>query len=217
MSRFFPIYLDIKGKKCVVIGGGQVAERKCISLQKYGVKVTLVAPAVTEKIRELGENGSIDITIGRYDPSLLDGAVLVVGATDDTDVNRAIYETASAKNIPVNIVDNPELCTFIVPSVVERGDLCIAVSTGGKSPAVAREIRKKLDKDFGAEWGEYLDIMGRARQSVLSLVDGQKNRKEIFNRLAESRIRILLAEGKRDEAWKLAEKITGITIGGGDE
>ncbi len=217
MSRFFPICLDLKEKKCVVIGGGQVAERKCISLQKHGVKVTIVAPEVTDKIRELGANGSIDITIGMYDPSALDGAALVIGATDSADVNRAVYETASAKNIPVNIVDSPELCTFIVPAVLERGDLCIAVSTGGKSPAVAREIRKKLDDDFGAEWGEYLDIMGRARQSVLSRVDGQKNRKDIFNRLATSPIRKLLAEGKRERAWKLAEEIIGFVIGIDDE
>jgi precorrin-2 dehydrogenase/sirohydrochlorin ferrochelatase len=186
MSRYYPVYMNLEGRTCLVVGGGAVAARKAASLLECGAKVRLVAPDVCETVADMERNGAIERIAGVFRPEQMDGAALAIGSTDNSEVNRLVFEEATRRNIPVNIVDQPQLCTFIVPSVVRRGDLVIAVSTSGKSPAVAKRARMALEKLFGDEWAAYLDMMGEARERLLSSVADDAERERKFNKLADS-------------------------------
>ena len=207
-KSYYPIFLDVQDKQCVIAGGGDVSVRKAKTLVSFGAKVKVVAPTVSERLQALADEGVITCEARPFAPADLDGAMLVIGATDNEMVNRTIFDEANKRSIPVNIVDQPELCTFIVPSVVRKGDLAIAISTGGKSPAVAKRVRKKLQEEFGDEWGVYLDMMGRARRTVTQNITGQERREEIFNKLADSDLFDLVAAGDIEAAQRLIDKIT---------
>jgi precorrin-2 dehydrogenase/sirohydrochlorin ferrochelatase len=186
MNRYYPVYMNLSGRTCLVVGGGAVAARKAASLLECGAMVRLVAPKVCEAVADMEREGAIERIAGVFRPEQMDGAALAIGSTDNSDVNRLVFEEASRRNIPVNIVDQPQLCTFIVPSVVRRGDLVIAISTSGKSPAVAKRARMALEKTFGDEWAAYLEMMGEARERLLSSVADDAERERKFNRLADS-------------------------------
>ena len=145
MSSYYPVYLSLEGKKCVVVGGGEVAWRKVETLLAAGTKVCLVSPEITPGIDELVKAGKLVHIRREYRTGDLEGAFLVIGATDNEDINRQVACDAEKTGILVNIVDVPKLCNFIVPSKVERGDLIISISTGGTSPALAKKIRKQLE------------------------------------------------------------------------
>ncbi|MGK7345240.1 MAG: precorrin-2 dehydrogenase/sirohydrochlorin ferrochelatase family protein [Candidatus Nitrospinota bacterium M3_3B_026] len=209
MSRHYPIFLDVGGRLCLVAGGGRVAARKAETLLECGARVRVVAPKISGAVMELSGESGLEILRERFGPAHMEGAVLAIAATDDEPANRAVYEEAERRGIPVNVVDQPALCTFIVPSVVRRGDLSIAISTSGKSPAVAKRVRKKLETEFGEEWGEYLEMMGEARRRAFSNVKDQKSREKAFNRLADSGLLERIKEGDVDGAWRLVEEIVG--------
>ncbi|MBI4665780.1 MAG: bifunctional precorrin-2 dehydrogenase/sirohydrochlorin ferrochelatase [Nitrospinae bacterium] len=207
MSRYYPVFLDILGKKCVIVGAGQVAARKAASLVECGAMVTIVAPAAGEAMAEMIKTGQVEWLQAPFAPEYLNGAALVIASTDDDMVNRSVYKEASERGIPVNVVDQPELCTFIVPSVVKRGDLTIAASTSGKSPAVAKRVRRALEKVFGDEWGVYLSMMGEAREILLSREADQRKREEVFNRLADSAMLDKIKSGDLAGARRVMEEI----------
>lgn len=209
MSRHYPIFLDVGGKPCLVVGGGKVAARKAAALLEHGARVRVVAPEISSELEGLSGRSGLEVVRDRFNPAHMEGAVLAIASTDDEAVNRAVYEEAGRRGVPVNVVDQPALCTFIVPSVVRRGDLSIAISTSGKSPAVAKRVRKKLEAEFGDEWGEYLDMMGEARRRAFSNVKDQKSRERAFNRLADSGLLERIREGDVDGAWRLVEEIVG--------
>ncbi|MDH4184783.1 MAG: bifunctional precorrin-2 dehydrogenase/sirohydrochlorin ferrochelatase [Nitrospinota bacterium] len=209
MSGLYPVFLALAGKKCLVVGGGEVAARKIASLWEAGAQITVVAPWLCPEARELVEKGAAKWLEREYTASMLDGATLAIAATGEESVNQKVSQDAEARNILVNVVDQPGLCGFFVPSVVRRGDLVIAVSTSGKSPAAAKRLRKKLEKDFGPEWAVYLRMMGEARELALKAKSGQKNREKIFNQLADSSLFSLVKEGQLDKARKLIEEIVG--------
>ncbi len=140
MSKFYPIYLDVKDKKCVIVGGGKVAYRKVCSLKEAGAEVVVVSP---ETCPEMANEEGLTLVKKNYDESVLDGALLVIAATDNEEVNKKVVADAKKRNIIVNVVDRPELCSFIVPSTINRGDLCISISTGGASPAVSKSVREE--------------------------------------------------------------------------
>ncbi|VAX22023.1 Precorrin-2 oxidase @ Sirohydrochlorin ferrochelatase activity of CysG [hydrothermal vent metagenome] len=207
MSSFYPIFLDIKGKKCLVVGGGSVAERKVKSLLKFAAKVTVVAPQVSPEIENLAVNQNLTIVKARFEPSHMENAVLAIGSANSKEVNQTVYNEAEKLKIPVNIVDQPELCTFMVPSLVRRGDLSIAISTSGKSPAVAKTVRKLLEAEFGNEWGEYLEIMGEARKIAFKTEPEQKKREEMFNEIVKANLLEMIREGNSDGARRKAMEI----------
>lgn len=206
---YYPIFLDLKSRPCVVIGGGDVSGRKAATLLEFGADVTIVAPRLSVVAAKLAEDQKVIWHNKIFEPEDIDGATLVIGATDDESVNREVYDEAKKRSIPVNIVDQPHLCSFIVPALVRRGALTIAVSTSGKSPAVAKRVRKKLESEFGDEWGVYLDMMGKARSAVQKSVEGIKPREVIFNKLADSDLFNLVASGDTAAARQLIEEITG--------
>ena len=161
--KYYPVFWDITGKKCVVIGGGEVAARKVARLLDCGAKVCVISPDLVPELADLTREQRISHIPSEYNGRGMDGAVLVIGATDDEQTNAAISQDAKTKGIPVNIVDDPQKCDFILPSLVERGDLSIAVSTGGNSPALARRLREELEAVYGEEYATLLNILGQLR------------------------------------------------------
>jgi precorrin-2 dehydrogenase/sirohydrochlorin ferrochelatase len=202
----YPINLNLNGRTCVVIGGGAVAERKVESLLEYGAAVSVVSPALTSALTELASGGRIVHIQSGYAPEHLDGALLVIGATDDREVNRRISSDARARGMLVNIVDDPELCTFYVPASVRQGDLIISISTSGKSPSMARRLREEIEFRYGPEYGLLADLMGSLRDEVKAAHSDSDERMRAFRRILDSDAVRLLAEGKTDEALEAARK-----------
>ena len=164
--KYYPVFLDIRDKICVIVGGGEVALRKAERLLECGAKVSIISPKLAPGLSMLKDKGLISHIITEYSGDLIDQAVLVIGATDDEKTNARISEDARGKGIPVNIVDDPQKCDFILPSIVQRGDLAITIGTGGKSPALARHLREELEKHYGEEYEIFLNILGNLRTKM---------------------------------------------------
>jgi len=184
--NIYPISLCIDDKQCVVIGGGKVAERKVCSLIDSKAKVKVVAPEITPYLRRLVAKKQIAYANKKFSDSDISGAFLVIGATDNQSVNKKISEAALRKNILVNIVDVSELCNFFVPACVRRGDLSISISTSGKSPALAREIRKQIEKDYGPGYARLLRELGRVRELIKSKCDTLEAKKKIWKNIIKA-------------------------------
>jgi precorrin-2 dehydrogenase/sirohydrochlorin ferrochelatase len=163
---YIPIFLDVTGRDCVVVGGGEVAERKVESLLEAGARVTIVSPRLSPTLESLAANRSITHIARAYQRGDIRGCVLVYAATDDPKLHRELAAEARALGIPVNVVDVPELCTFIAPAVVKRGALQIAISTGGASPAFAARLRRELEDRFGTEYARTLEVLRAARRRL---------------------------------------------------
>lgn len=145
MGRYYPVYLDIQGRRCVVIGAGGVAERKVRQLLDSGAAVTLISPSATKALRQWTGEAQLVWLQRPYQPGDLSDAFLAIAATDDSAVNRQVREEATAERVLLNIVDVPSLCTFIAPAIVERGPVSVAISTSGTSPALARRLRELME------------------------------------------------------------------------
>ena len=185
---FYPIFIELEGKTVLVVGGGNVAQRKTETLLKIGASIRIVSRELTKKLKKLVESKEIRHIGEEFKDEHLNGALLVIAATDDKLLNQKISESARVKNLLINAVDQPSDCNFIVPSIINRGDLLIAISTSGKSPALAKRIRKDLEGQFGSEYEVFLALMGRLRTEILSLGLSQKENSRIFNEIVESDI-----------------------------
>lgn len=205
---YYPIFLELEGKTVLVVGGGNVAQRKVETLIEYGAAVNIVSKQLTTGLRELVDAGGIRQIGEAFLEQHLDGAFMVYAATDDNQLNREISQSARKRGVIINAVDQPGDCDFIVPSIVRKGDLSIAVSTSGKSPALARHIRKQLDLQFGNEYQKFLTLMGCLREEIFSLNFSQKENSRIFHKVVDSDILKALAE----ENWEQVEAILGGTI-----
>ncbi len=181
--RYYPVNLDILNRKCLVVGGGPVGTRKVMTLLECGAVVTVVSPDVAEELLELAEKKTIELKRRPYESSDIDGMFLVIGATDNEELNRQINKDAEHQNKLCNIADRPEVCNFILPSLVNRGNLVIAISTSGKSPAFARKMRQDLEKEFGEEYDEFLELMGAIRKKALSEKHEPEAHKQLFEQL----------------------------------
>ncbi len=164
--KYYPVFWDINGKKCVVVGGGEVAARKVERLLACGAKVFVVSPRLHPDLDKMKKERRIEHIDDEYAVEYLYGATLVIGATNSDKVNAAVSNDAQKRNILVNIVDDPEKCNFILPSLVERGDLTIACGTGGVSPALARMLREELEAVYGEEYAMLLNILGQLRNKM---------------------------------------------------
>jgi len=160
MQRFLPVLLNLRGRAAVVIGGGEVAEGKIRQLLEAEARVHVVAPELTRQIRRWAEAGTITVERRAYRTGDLAGYFVVVAGTDEPGVNAAIWHEAQANRQLVNVVDDPPHCNFIAPSIVRRGDLIVAISTAGRSPASAKLIRRDFERRFGPEWGTLLAWIG---------------------------------------------------------
>lgn len=206
---YFPIQLDIRGRRCLVVGGGGVGTRKAQSLLACGGAVTVVSPAVTEELQRLAARGDIALRMREYDGADLEGAFLVIGATDDETLNRRVSADAERRGILCNIADRPEKCNFILPAVVRRGDLVLTVSTSGRSPALAKKLRRSLQAQFGEEYAVLLDLMGAIRRRLLAEAHAPEEHKPVFERLVHSDILTWIREGRRHEIDRLLAEVLG--------
>lgn len=202
----YSISVDLTNRKCVVVGGGRVAERKVETFLEFGADVAVVSPELTPALRGLADTRTIEHVARQYQPADLDGAFLVVAATNDTEVNKAVFTEAQRRGVLVNVVDVPELCTFFVPAIVRRGDVVISVSTSGKSPSMARRIREELESEFGPHYGELAELLGELRDEVKTRYPDMADRSRAYVRVLDSDVLELLAAGKRDEAVERARK-----------
>jgi len=207
--RDYPVYLDIMNRKCLVVGGGSVSTRKVMTLLECGAVVTVVSPVVGPELLELAEAGFIRWEKRTYRSSDLDGMFLVIGATDQKEVNHRIFADSEPLNKLCNIADRPEDCNFILPSVVRRGDLVIAVSTSGKSPAFAKHLRKDLENRFGEEYAEFLRLMGAIRKKLLSEGHEPEAHRHLFERLINEGLLERIRKGDRKAANRLLREIFG--------
>jgi len=163
---YFPIYLDMSRRRCLVIGGGAVAERKIAALLETGAEVTVLAPDVTDVVAGLSKQNAIRFTARCYEAGDLDGFELAFVATDDPQVNAAVYREGRSRGVWVNSADDPARCDFILPSVLRRGALTVAVSTGGTSPALARTVREELELYFTQEYESLAKLAAEVREEL---------------------------------------------------
>jgi precorrin-2 dehydrogenase/sirohydrochlorin ferrochelatase len=210
--RYYPLFLDISGRRCIVVGGGHVAERKVARLLESGADVEVVSRVLTPVLAALKEEGRIVHHATDYEEALIRGAFLAIGATDSDAVNGRISEDARSLGIIVNIVDDPCRCDFILPALVERGELVIAVSTGGNSPALAKKLRRELEAVYGQEYGILAAILGELRGKVIGRGEPPERNQEKFTALVASGI-LELIRAKRWEAIEaLIMELTGIKM-----
>ncbi|MFQ5997022.1 MAG: bifunctional precorrin-2 dehydrogenase/sirohydrochlorin ferrochelatase [Dehalococcoidales bacterium] len=166
VTAYYPVFLNISGRKCVVVGGGQVALRKVRVLLEHGADVEVISPDLCPELVQLAENREIKTLNRAYRPGDLADATVTIAATDDGALNRKVAEEAHRKAVLVNVVDDAENSDFIVPSYLRRGEVTIAVSTSGRSPALARKIRTRLEKDVGNEYASLIRLIGEVRTEV---------------------------------------------------
>lgn len=188
---YYPIFLELKGSPCLVIGGGEVAYQKAKALVKCGAEVRVVSPELGAGLKRLAQQGRIRWRRGRFTARDLAGVQLVVAATDDQPVNELAAAEARRRGLWVNVVDQPSLCSFIVSSVVRRGRLCLAISTGGASPALSKWIRKDLQARYGPEFRRLVGAMARIRGRVIQKVPGGARRKRLFERALKTTLDVL--------------------------
>ena len=180
---FYPICLDLEGRACVVIGGGRVAARKVLGLLSCSAQVSVISPELTEELLKQYKKGNIEWIDREYCQGDLKQAFLVIAATDNEEIQQKIYEEAVTYNILLNVADVPQRCNFILPATARQGDLMIAISTSGKSPALARKLRIELEKKYGAEYRVLVDILGAIRPEVLASGLEQSDNEQVFKQL----------------------------------
>ena len=208
----YPVCLEISDKLCVVVGGGSVAERKILGLLTAGAQVRIISPQLTRPLTELADDGRIEWLERGYTQGDLAGALLIFAATDSREAQEAVFKEAGQAGQLVNVIDAPARCSFHVPAVVRRGDLTLAVSTGGKSPAVAAMVRKQLAENFGEEYGLLLDLISRLREQVLTGEGNTSERKILFQNILHDDIVHWIKSGQRDLLRKHLRAVLGSDV-----
>ena len=203
---FFPVYLNIKNQPCLVVGGGEVATRKAGMILQAGGKVTVVSPDLTDSLQELVDAGKVTHIAEKFRPEHLSDVTLVIAATDDRATNVAVSETAKQQRIPVNVVDNPELCSFIMPSVIDRSPLVIAISSGGTSPVLARVVRAKLEAFIPAAYGRLAQFAASFRDQVKQHIQPAK-RRIFWEKVLQGPVAEMVLSGQDQEARDELAKI----------
>jgi len=212
MAKYFPILVNIKNKKCVIVGGGSVGERKINTLLKYGAKITLISPETTDKIKELINRGKINYINREYKKGDLYGAFLVVAATSSSKINRQIAKDA---HYLVNIVEkgdfqqNMNNISYIVPAIYEKNHLTIAISTD--FPALSKFLKDEIAQNYGKEFAKYLKYLKKIRREIKQKIADNKKRQKIFRKIASKKIVSILRQKCFEEAKREIEKIINET------
>jgi precorrin-2 dehydrogenase len=196
--RYYPVFLDIAGKPVIVIGGGNIAHQKVVGLLKADAQVTVVSPDLNREMASLAKAGRFRHVERDYAPGDLEGYALAFVATDDGSVNATVAAEGKERRVWVNAVDDPPYCDFIMPGIAQQGDLIVAVSTSGTSPAMARKMREEIEAFLTEDWALMLELAAEVRAELREkgkLVDS-----EIWNKALDGELRQLLAEGRRPEA-----------------
>ena len=195
-----PIFLNIKNKKCVIVGGGEVAFRKATLLLRAGADLHIVAPLVSDELRKLRLDRDCTITLKIFEEADLNDAVLIVAATDDLEINERVSVIASKLNIPVNVVDQPHLCSFIMPSIVDRSPIVVAISSGGTSPILTRKLKELNETMIPGRIDKLAELLGSFRGRVKTEIDDFSERIRFWENVLDSEIPELVYNGQDDEA-----------------
>lgn len=202
----FPMFVKLRGRHVVVVGGGEIAASKMDGLLQAGAKVLVVSPALNAQLSTLVREGKIEWREREFAPDDLQDAFLVIAATSVPSVNLSVYRAADARGLLCNAVDDIENCHFYYGSIVQRGDLQIAISTNGKSPALAQRLRKELEAEFGPEYESWLEWLGAARDVLRASGASQAQNKEVLHNLASREsFERFLAEAKRTSSTEGVE------------
>jgi siroheme synthase-like protein len=197
-NQYYPVFLDLRGKRCVVIGGGEIGERKVQGLLGGSAKVTLISPEITQGLQALALAGRIEWLAREYREGDLRDAFLAIAATDKRGVNQAIATEAEREKVVLNVVDDAPLCTFIAPSIVRRGEVTLAISTGGSSPALARKLKETILESDLLRYADLAEVLSKARTLVKQrglVVDAERWQEGITEQLVG-----LVDAGKSEEA-----------------
>jgi precorrin-2 dehydrogenase/sirohydrochlorin ferrochelatase len=186
MASLFPIFLKLERRRVLVVGAGAIAEQKLAGLLSAGASIHVVAPTANDAFRKLAADGRLRWSQREYLSSDLDGAVLVIAGTGNPEINERIFRDADSRNIPCNAVDEPDRCHFYYPAVVQRGDLQIAISTAGHSPALAQRIRKELEQRFDATYADWLHWLGDVRRILFTHAVDPQRRRTVLHRIARA-------------------------------
>jgi precorrin-2 dehydrogenase/sirohydrochlorin ferrochelatase len=206
---FYPVNLDIKGRQCLVVGGGAVASRKAKTLMDCEAIVSVVSPEFSEALKNLEQTSGITLIQRPYQTSDLNDKFLVIGATNDEKLNRRINADAEQRNMLCNIADVPDICNFILPAIIRRGDLCLAISTSGKSPAFAKKLRKDLEKTFGDEYSLFLTLMGEIRKKLLAEEHAPEAHKPIFEKLIRHNLPEMIKNNEKEQINQVLFDVLG--------
>lgn len=204
--KFLPIFMNVQDQTCLVVGGGQVASRKVNMLLRAGARVTVVSPALCQELQEMVSSGSITHENTEFKESHIATPAVIIAATDNEAVNRKVSELAKTRGIPVNVVDAPELCTFIVPSVIDRSPVQIAISTGGSSPVLARLLRAKLETMIPSAYGRLASMVETFRESVKTRFDNSNDIRKFWEKVLEGPVAEMLLAGREKEAHQALQK-----------
>jgi len=202
---FLPIFMSLKGRSCLVVGGGEVASRKASLLIDAGAEVTVVAPELANTLQLWSSDGRVNHRQAEFAPSDLEGVALVIAATDSEAVNRQVSELAQARALPVNVVDNPSLCSFVMPSIIDRSPVQVAISTGGVSPVLARLLRARLESAIPSAYGRLASLVEGFRDSVKQRFDNVNARRGFWEGILQGRVAELVFAGKDDAAKRELE------------
>ena len=197
MATYYPMMVDLAGRRCLVVGGGRVAERKIALLLDCGADIEVISPTITRKIDELAARQAVRLARRPVAPADLTRAFLVFAATDDAQVNRKVAEEVRSVGGLVNVADAPDACNFLVPSVVRRGDLTIAISTAGGSPALAKRLRQRLEATIGPEYEAFLEALRQLRAQARHAVLDPAERQALYRRAVDSDLFEHAARGDR--------------------
>jgi len=184
MSRLFPMFLKLEGRRCLVVGAGKVGGPKIGGLIDTGARIDVIALEATEEVHRWANSGVIKLELRRFVPEDLEGAFLAVVATGSPALDEAIYREAQRRGVLCNVVDVPEICDFYYPAVVQRGDLQIAISTNGQSPSLAQRLRQQLEKQFGPGYERWVAELGATRRLVMASNLDADRKRELLHSLA---------------------------------
>lgn len=209
---YYPVFLDLRNRPCVVVGGDTAARAKVEALLASGARVTVVAPGLVSSLAALAEAGNVRHQARPYRPGDLAGAFLAISVLADPAVNQPFWEEAQERGIPVNVMDDVPRCSFIAPSVARRGDLVVAVSTAGRAPALAVRLRERLERFLGEEHGRFLELAGALRAPLAERHRDFDTRRALWYRLVDSDVLDLLARGDEGTALTRIWEITGVDL-----
>jgi precorrin-2 dehydrogenase / sirohydrochlorin ferrochelatase len=201
MAPYYPLFLDLTDKLCIVVGGGAVAERKARGLLNAGARVRLISPEVTRGVRRLARQGRIEVVPREYQEGDLDGAALAIAATNASEVNMRVKGESKRLSIPLNVADRPDLGDFIVPAVVRKGPVVVAVSTSGLLPVLARRLKEEIGLKLSADYLPYARRVGAFRRILIETVHDPGKKREILRRVCRADVsevsRMTLKEMKK--------------------
>ena len=209
MNNYYPIFVNLKDQPCTIIGGGKIAEGKVEGLLDAGATITVISPALTPALQNLADEKQFTYIERIYQNGDLDGAFMVICATDQNDINHRVWLDASENHQLVNVVDDTPRCNFIAPAILRKGDLSIAISTGGKAPAMAVRLKEFLDKDIGPEYARFLELAGQLRSPLAKHIPDFETRKALWYQILDAGVLDLLSQGNESEAMDLISNTVG--------